>query len=401
MWELITIDSLPDSINVLDYEPRSADGRTPDLVISTSSGTKIWVEVTTVQDAGERVEQHRHEFIGRLAAEMRRRGLASDAIEWDGNVRTGDGDGAVRWPESHTHKALLKSECLRGFFDAVSRDPSNRHSVDLRSAGYTLVVDYNPARIGSGNIVGTSAPHAIPRTEEKHPLFRAIQSKSKSAQALGQDRPYVIVVAGSEVSPLGSSRGPSEPNRRDVVQTAMARWPAISAVLLVTGSQSSMLWDDRRHMKVHCKWFVNFGAACSLSRNEASELKTMDFDRYELEAWSDWSQSPDVSGRRRYLGGTLVMRSDEHDRTVVEIPAHLVLQVLAGEIDASAIEWDLPSARSADGEGNPVRRLLAHHHPIVAVNFVDVDPKSRDMPRVALHFGPAEPPLVSVPKQKR
>lgn len=424
LWELIVLHAcIRAGLNV-EHEP--GPGK-PDILCSENGSGAFWIEVTTVQS--------RTKITGELISKLRR--WTSQQLKFAGgnvcgvriDIQQADSTkGELCVPSSNKWRGYTREKGWHEFVQGVLSGQESRWELPEGNATvvYSLISGFD-GLTGSNLVVG------LPYRTEDHPVYKAIKAKGKQIKKTwGQsvaDKPIVLIIAADSDS--------SEYDRKTYTRTAGLE-QAVYAALLEPRELSPMdrynILRDGALEKIKSKrvsgskliagvlfvklktsidafrldnhkvpvplYFHNFHALNKLSERQLEAIGSLDFGLIKFgpgwEAWQD-NEKGSLLERQRRRGGKLVINSLAGGGVAIELPAVLVLRILAGDISVED---------ALSGYGNSIsvleifKRALLENRSIVDASISEGNPLEHGEPRIRLEM-PATGRVVVARKKSR
>jgi hypothetical protein len=397
IWEVVVIDALLQSGAHVAYEAATANGLTPDLLVTAGGARAFWLEAAYVRDRFAADNVRLDTLIRRLTREAAVRGIPSGSIGYRADGNPSPAGFRLVLPAEHDFPRFFKLPELVSFFRAIREAPDVAVTRDLRSAGYTITFSYVPPTkggpAGSGGWVSE-----VPRRVEEHSVYRALCYKGRKYSKIPTNEPIVICIGSEDSHAASSFQSLNAVQLRDAVSEAFRRRPALSAAFVVPIETNNSI--DNYGRIARPQFFVNPWAERPLSDDEVNSLRRIDFNLVEYGgAWNEWNRRETIAERRKGLGGRLELGGSPlvKDGTRIEVSAEVLLQILAGDMSEADFirEYRLtpPTFTSA---WNPFRVAWEEGRCLRNVTVVPGDPRKRESARVRFDFGAPQEMLLQV-----
>ena len=386
IWELILIDSAS-RIGKIEYERATGSGRTPDLYVEGPHGP-LWIEAAFLLPRFADVEARKEAFIRAVWAEARRIGIPPGSIHDEFYGERAAYGFEMRVPAEHEITPFFRSELIKGFFNAIKKNPDQPIMVDLGEQGATVRLAYVPTARNSGS---SSVVIEQPREVGEHAVYRLLEKKAKKYHRRDLSAPLVVCI-GSERSTAVRSMGATAISVETAIREACRKYPVLSGVVVVSiEDMFPSPGNSNPSRQARATVTVSQSATFPVDKNLLRQLR---FDLVDYgHGWNEWEGVGTVAERMKGLGGTLLQKGLK-DGFALTLPAHAVSRVLGGGWSAADLQ---ASYRMTDIE-NPFRRALSEGRAIVGVELLPHDARSHEPQMMRITFGPPTPLLLQNPK---
>jgi len=441
LWELIVLHAAASSVILRHHEQNEPtpdissliqheqdQQAAPDIFLQPDGCGQFWIEVAYITPRNQQQEADLARFPFWVSKELSKRKIA-DAKPLRIKLEPADATKDVQVPPNNRWQGLLKTEKWEFFVAELLS--GNLLSTWLPEEANVIV---KVEGIEQGFFVTSSFPTPnVPKRAEKHPIYQTIREKAQQAKKWVASKknyqPLVLFIGASErLHQINDSGMSSSVSLKQAVYSALAdteqwdlattlnttgtaSWPGtktqrkrvkksrlISAVVIVTiKNEYSGLrygWRKRASKPLVIK---NPHPDVELTAEQEQFLNQINLNQLEYgsgyESWESPQTRNDslVLNRYRKYRDHFVFTSRSAFAFDIEIPCKLVARFLAGDITAREV-WDDNS--SSLGDYPSLKKQIGDYlwlaaelrRQIVDVQFVQVDPKSRDESRIRLEF---------------
>jgi hypothetical protein len=382
IWELLCLDALLD-IAAVQYEPETIGPTRLDFRVQLPEESPIWVEAAWLEDRFSEHERRLDRLMVAVNRRARQLNVPPSRIEWRREGKRTDAGVEPTFPPEHRVSDFLRLPAVREFLDRARHSPMESFSCDLRSYGYTVILNHVPGEPGEF-IRGSGFIGESPQTVGAHPVFRRLKAKGHKAKKAQISAPYVVILGGMNVRSLDSTHVSFRQGveREYALAAAFRKYTTISAAVLVPVKAS---WSPGFQRYAEPIIYENPLAKHPLSRAARDRLMSVN--------WNAWNYGPtydprfdprDPADQRSARGGSMTINHLREGAIEIEIPEHLLTQLLAGEIDAAGLFRRY-------GDDNPCKKMAEENRPIIGVSMVEGDPEKGEPHRVAIKFGKPVP----------
>jgi len=318
LWELLVIDAAA-QIGPVEYEPISPGNHegSPDVRLKLPEGRPVWLEAAFLDPRFWKEERKASDVVDWIAQELRRRGIPLGKVRCniEGSATSKAGP-VLRLPDAQERKSFLKEPGLRLFLDAIQDHESEDRC--YLSPIYSISIHYNARE--AGPYLASSRPVLeAPENLAEHALYRLLGRKARQHDV---DLPCVVCVAGDRSQILSYPSGPGQLRTRDAVNELFARSGAVAAVIIVAIKPNEFGRGET---------FLNPNARTRLADREVEILRRLDFNRWKYAfPLPMWESSAGLEWTRR-LRGPLTFRPLGGQSMELEIPANVLVDILAGK----------------------------------------------------------------------
>ncbi|PHX44787.1 hypothetical protein AO263_06380 [Pseudomonas sp. NZIPFR-PS5] len=222
VFELLAIQAFS-AIGRIDYEPFH---NSPDLRVTLADGGVLWVEVAFLHERFWEIERQSRELSTALRVEAKRVGVAPEKLwcEFRGHASK---DGYKReLPQQHQLKQFLRSDYVRGMFERIAAEPTERFSA--AHPDYTVTVFYLPQASSAG---GGGLVQEAPKHRSLHQLFKTIKQKAQQHSVEGM---RLLGIGSDQSNALLNSSAPGTISPLQTVWAAFSETSSISGVMTVS-----------------------------------------------------------------------------------------------------------------------------------------------------------------------
>lgn len=320
VWELLVLEAAS-YLGKVEYEP---EGKScPDVQLIDDKIGLLWIEAAFLYPRFWKNDRKSSELTRWVYEEARNRGVDVVKISYkfygDENHKAGP---VKTLPELHEKKAVIGSSEFSDFFQKIKEHPDKEHHLDL--SNYTFSLNYNPKAAGP-YVTGSGVVEEAPKSINEHALYRALREKADQHKL---NAPYIVCVGSDQSSALNSYPAPFGIRESDAIVSIFRKYPGVSAVLVVNiESEAKVLSGFRNVAKPRS--YINDKSIHPLSEAMLEKIKHLNFNRWKysfnLQKWD-----PENKDIHKRIGGNLALRSTDSDNIVIEVPAKLVIESLAG-----------------------------------------------------------------------
>jgi hypothetical protein len=371
IWELIVLDATARTGEV-EYEPRP--GGSPDIRLLVPGGRAVWIEVAYLYPRFWQERRKMDAVVNWIFSEAKRLEVAQFKVfpRFEEYTRT-DAGPLLKLPDQHKKRDFLQDPELISFFEHITSNPQKEHRCSLSQ--YSVSIEYRPNAIGP-NRSWSGLVEEAPRTIDEHAVYRVLRAKSSQHDVAG---PHIVCV-GSDVSPvLSRFCATGRVSVRDAIMASFEGRHSLSAVIVVhmeSVSQSLWKWEIRARSEV----FHNPHARTPLTSEELSHLQTITFNHWKYTFPLPKKEAPG-SSRDMRLYGNLVWRPGKVG-SIVEIPAHIVIDALAGKTSLKD--------QCGSNPNDPILRLFGGEYRVASCSFKDADLEGGEGAKIVLELVPRD-----------
>lgn len=360
VFELLAIQAFS-AIGRIDYEPFH---NSPDLRVTLADGSVLWVEVAFLHERFWETERQSRELSTALRVEAERMGVAPEKIwcEFRGHASK---DGYKReLPQQHQLKQFLRSDYVRGIFERIAAEPSERFSA--AHPDYTVTVSYLPQASSAG---GGGLVQEAPKHHSRHQLFKTIKQKAQQHSVEGM---RLLCIGSDQSNALSNSSAPGTISPLQAVRAAFSETSSISGV--VTISIRDVPQALARSVKRAFPFFYENGSAkAPITSFAHSALGKLDFNQWRYYFQLSKYETPS-KGLGRKLIGSMKYTIQGGDVTM-EIPCAMLIEILAGR-------GNMLDGRF--GHEEQTARLLSGDYRIESCTFVPANVQAGEGAKIVL-----------------